>query len=552
VITSQQELEAPSDAPEPTPAGSPPHLAGTMVRGVILVVLLLLVVPAIIGSGDRLAEPGVMLVLLAEILVVVATLVYWLVTVGAPAPWLARRLRVTPDRFLIAVGAATAVFAVLALAWFHAQLTHQRSPLAQFDLRAIASAQRLVAQHNLMEKLNRYGQKGMLAIPFLLVIAAVVTGAFRSAVLLASTVFISIFLLEALKVAPAPPLNSLGQLTYYNTQWPSGHASIQGAVALGMVLWWWGAGLPRPSLVAAVVVPIAALTGYSRAFLGIHLLSEVLSGWVVAALSASVVLVADRVIRPRIRVHGPSRPWLVILAAVGALVVSGFAVSSLHLGRGPGFGFGGHHGGPPHDFNSDTGPPRDFPSFVDTSRPLEPTQLASASPAAVVAPVPRYSETLLGNHVMPVGVVVVANSDALHAAFEHAGWTNAKLSSQATTFVDSRTPDAVFTLESSSPTKTHVAQVWQLPLQTPNGCPVWAVTAAQDAGKKVSWPALLPERHIASGVDGERDALVKELELGGFVDLGQVQAGNPVHGSGSAGSYVTDGKVSVVRQFDCG
>jgi membrane-associated phospholipid phosphatase len=549
-VISQEELAAPPDAPEPTPSGgSPAHFAGTIVRLVILVILALIVVPAVIANGDHFAAPGPTLVILAEIAVIVATMVYWLATVGMPSQWLTRRLRLTPDRFLIAAGSITAVFAVLALAWFHGQLTHQRSPLAQFDLRAIASAQRLVAQHDLMEKLNRYGQKGMLAIPFMLVIAAVVTGAFRSAVLLASTCFISIFLLEVLKVAPAPPLNSLGQQTFYNTQWPSGHASIQGAVALGMVLWWWGAGLPRPSLVAAVAVPVATLTGYSRAFLGIHLLSEVLSGWVVAMLSASVVLVADRLIRPRLPVHGPRRPWLVVVAAVAALAFSAFAVSSLHLGRGPGFGFGGHHG-PPH--GADNGPPRDFPSFIDTSQPLRPTQLASSSPAAVAAPVPRFSDTLLGGHVMPVGLVVIANAAPFRAAFEHAGWVNQKLSAASTTFVDSRAPDAVVTRTTTSPAEKHVAQVWELPLHAPNGCPVWAVTVAQDAGKKISWPSLAAEQHIESNVDSERDSLAKELTLSGFVDLGRVQAGKAVHGSGAAGSFVTDGKVAVIRQFDCG
>jgi membrane-associated phospholipid phosphatase len=548
VTTSTQDLEAPpDDAPEPTPSGGPAHLAGSMVRGVVLVILLLLVVPAVIVNSDQLAEPGVGLVLLGEIAVVVATLTYWLVTVGAPAQWFARRLRMTPDRFLIAVCAVTAVVAALALAWFHDQLTSQVSPLAQLDLRAVGAAQRLVAQHDLMSQLNRYGQKGMLAIPVMLVLAAFVTGAFRSAVLLGSTVALSIFFLEVLKIAPAPPLSSLGHETFYDTQWPSGHASIQGAVALGVVLWWWGAGLPRPSIVAAVVVPVATLTGYSRAFLGIHLLSEVLSGWVVAALSASLVLVADRVIRPRLPVRGPSRPWLVIVAAVVALGVSGFAVSSLHLGRGPGFGFGGRHGGPPRG-----GPPRDFPSFIDTSQPQTSTLLASANPSAVVAPIARYSETLLGHHVQPVGVAVIGNEKPLRDAFEHAGWTERKLSSVPPTFVDTRTPNFVMERKTSSPAETQIAQVWFLPLEIPNGCPVWAVTVAQDAGTKFTWPALYPEPHIGSGVDSDRDALADGLVLGGFVDLGRVQAGKATHGTGPAGSYVTDGKVAVMRQFDCG
>jgi hypothetical protein len=220
-------------------------------------------------------------------------------------------------------------------------------------------------------------------------------------------------------------------------------------------------------------------------------------------------------------------------------------VSSLHLGRGPGFGFGSRHGGPPRD-----APPRDFPSFVDSSQPQIPTQLASASPSAVVAPIARYSETLLGHHVLPVSVVVVANQDPLRAAFEHAGWTNRKVSSVTPTFVDSRTPDAVLERTTSAPAVTRIAQVWKLPLEIPNGCPVWAVTVAQDAGTKWTWPALYPEHRIASRIDSERDALADELVLGSFEDLGRF-SGKPAHGSGPAGSYVTDGKVALIRQPAC-
>ena len=94
--------------------------------------------------------------------------------------------------------------------------------------------------------------------------------------MMASTVALTGIFLSFLKTYPPPPLAALGQLQNYNTQWPSGHSAVQMSVALGMILWWWGAGLPRPSIVAGIVTPIAVLVGYSRAFLGIHWLSEVL------------------------------------------------------------------------------------------------------------------------------------------------------------------------------------------------------------------------------------------------------------------------------------
>ena len=101
--STRPDLEVPPTGTEPetAPPTGPAHLAGSMVRGVALVVLLLLVVPAVVVNGDRLAVPVIALMVLAEIAIAVAAMVYWLVTVGAPAPWLARRLRMTPDRFLI-------------------------------------------------------------------------------------------------------------------------------------------------------------------------------------------------------------------------------------------------------------------------------------------------------------------------------------------------------------------------------------------------------------------------------------------------------------------
>jgi undecaprenyl-diphosphatase len=91
---------------------------------------------------------------------------------------------------------------------------------------------------------------------------------------------------------------------------------------LGVVLWWWAADLPRPSIIAALVVPVAVVVGYSRAFIGIHWLSEVLAGWLVATVAAAVVLAADRLVVPRLNLLPAARRGPVLAAGVVAVAVA--------------------------------------------------------------------------------------------------------------------------------------------------------------------------------------------------------------------------------------
>lgn len=533
------------------------RVPATVVRVVLLLVLALVVAPAVVADGDALAVPAVALVLLAGIAVAIVGLVYWLVTVGVPAQWVARRLHATPDRVVIAGACVLGATAIAGLGWFRLELRHRRTPLSQLDLRAAATAARLGGEHHLMETLNTVGIRSMLVLGALLVVAAIATRAFRSAALLAATVAVGGGLVELLKSSPLGPLPGLGLVPTTSTSWPSGHAALQCSLAFGVVLWWWAAGLPRTSVVAAVVLPAAVLVGYSRAFLGIHLLSDVLAGWLVAIVAAAIVVGADRLLASRRSFPTPPVRWRVLAAGIAALLLAAVTVGvDRHI-----------HDRAPREFS-------DITSGAHTYRgvPVEPNRLPSADPAAVLAPLPRSSVTLLGRRALPVGLVVVARGD-LGAVMRQGGWTPAPVLSPdrlprdlwsgfaswtglvgrvganepiEPTFFDARVPDDVVRRRGAD------AELWQLPVVTPGGCSVWAVTTAREQRTVVTWRSLFPRRRIAPTIDRERDALAGALAATGTMhDLGRFDFSAPTRGTGARGAFVTDGKVALLGQPGC-
>jgi hypothetical protein len=367
-------------------------------------------------------------------------------------------------------------------------------------------------------------------------------------------------LVEVLKTSPRQPMPALGVVAPHVTSWPSGHAALQGSLALGVVLWWWAADLPRPSILAVLVVPFAVLVGYCRAFLDLHVLSEVFAGWMVATIAAATVLAADRLVVPRLNLLPAARRWPVFVAGVLAFAVTAVSVHSVHR----------FHDRGPRNF-----PPGAFGIFRDFDEPTtQPTRLAAVDPASVLGPLPRYTETLLGGHVQPVGLVVVADADRLRAALAREGWRPADVVTPkdlapswwsgirgetkagdpvAPSFYDTRAPDLVLRRPAGGDGEyEYETQLWELPLTTAGGCTVWAGTASIHDRTQWDWSRLYPARLGGRQIDDERDALARALTADGrFDDLGRFAFATPGKGSGAAGSYVTDGRVALLRQPGC-
>jgi len=541
-------------------AGARRAIWGTIVRIVVLALLVAVVVPALIANGDALAVPVVALAALAATAVIVVGLVYWLLTRGIAGQWLARRAHVTPNAVLGGGAIVVAVLSVAGLVWLRTQDDRTNSALGQLDLRAIATATRLVGERDLMESLNQTGIRTMVLLGGLLVLAAVAVGSFRSAALLAGTMGIAGVLVEVLKTSPRQPTPALGVVEPHVTSWPSGHAALQVSLALGVVLWWWAADLPRPSILAVLVVPFAVLVGYSRAFLDLHVLSEVIAGWMVATIAAATVLAADRLVVPRLNLLPAARRGPVFVAGILAFAVTAVSVHSVHRF---------------HDRGPENFPPGAFGIFRDSDESTtQPTRLAAVDPASVLGPLPRYTETLLGGHVQPVGLVVVADADRLGTALEREGWRAADVVTPkdlapswwsgirggtkaddpvAPSFYDTRSPDVVLRRPSGGDGENeYETQLWQLPITTAGGCSVWAGTTSLHDHTEWDWTRLYPVRLDAPRIDDERESLARALAGDGpFDDLGRFAFSAPGSHSSAHGSYTTDGKVALLRQPGC-
>ena len=98
---------------------------------------------------------------------------------------------------------------------------------------------------------------------------------------------------------------------------PSNHATIAGAIAIGVLIAW-----PRLGLVS---VPIGLLAAYSRVFVGVHYPHDVVVGFLMGVTVTAIVMVS--LVRPvtilvgRLREHPRARVLLVKAAGPGAVTV---------------------------------------------------------------------------------------------------------------------------------------------------------------------------------------------------------------------------------------
>ncbi len=158
----------------------------------------------------------------------------------------------------------------------------------------------------------------------LVAIGLAVALSYRRAVVflaMATTSAVIVSLLKSTVGRVRPPLgaSSLGSLA-----WPSGHSAGALTFALGAAIALRHFGRRSALVTAIILVPAALLVGYSRIFLSVHWMTDVLAGWTVSLLAIGFGLAIDTKLdnSPRSR---PAVAYGAVLLAVSLMATVGMS-----------------------------------------------------------------------------------------------------------------------------------------------------------------------------------------------------------------------------------
>lgn len=344
------------------------------------------------------------------------------------------------------------------------------------------------------------------------------------------------------RVRPEGPIPAILEKSY---SFPSGHAT--GVVAFyGCLAYFyirngssWKIRIGALGAAAIVVV----LVDFSRLYLGVHYLSDVLAGNMVGLtiLLFAISLTEWRQWERRLPMSNIS---LVPAGAVGAAAVLLVAFSLTF---------------------------RPLP-WKEAVKKAEPVSIGSESVLSLFEErrLPRYTETLVGTPQEPLNFILVGREQCMLSAFKDAGWVKSESISFSSTLklmkaalLNEAFPSAPiipsfyngfphdFGLQKVTGAGTvrsrHHARLWKLNYESDSG-PIFAGTASLDTG--IKWGIA---HSIDPAIDIERDLLVSDLEKTGMIahfervpfvlsKIGKNFAGDP---------FFTDGKIIMIKMNRC-
>ncbi len=192
-------------------------------------------------------------------------------------------------------------------------------------------------------------------------------------------------------------------------------------------------------------------------------------------------------------------------------------------------------------------------------------------PGKLFDTLPRYSDTLLGNHTEPINIIVVGKKDVIDDAFTKSGWiypgtiTLSNLWGAAVASIkntqDLRAPITPMfwnTLPNTSayfkPTpqnsvrERHHIRLWNSGIQTTDGDTILFGAASFDKGIKLKSAIIIPTHIIDPAIDKEREYVKQSLESTGLVErVIPFAIVEPTLGKNIVGdTFFTDGKSVVI------
>jgi len=326
---------------------------------------------------------------------------------------------------------------------------------------------------------------------------------------------------------------------------PSGHAAMAAALyGFAVYCLWRGASTlgKRLNLLFAGIFLVAAI-GFSRLYLGVHYLSDVLGGYLLGTLWLIIGVCMSEWSFHKKAFPGPPPFGAAAAKAATAGMLIVCAAYYVHTGLG-------------YSPAAYVPPPRPETVVAEADIPGLPDRL-----------LPKYTGNILGDRQQPLSMIVIGQGETkLGEAFAKAGWTRAEplrigtllkwigaLASDAgyasapvsPSFWDGRVNDHSFEkpTEKGTSRQRHQARFWKADLRTPDGDAVFVGTAVLDSGLK--WGLLY---RIGPDIDAERDAVLRDLLAAGAAASAGLQGFvPPMKGRDSFGDpFSTDGRIAVI------
>lgn len=224
-------------------------------------------------------------------------------------------------------GRWTAAASVIVLVLLHLWIRYTRPEFAGLDASVLAFADRgrLPGSGGVLAAISlATGTVSLGLATGLVAIGLAVAFSYRRAMLflaMATSSAVIVTLLKSVVGRIRPPLgaSSLGSLA-----WPSGHSAGAMTFALAAAIALRHIGRKSGLITAIILVPAALLVGYSRIYLSVHWLTDVLAGWAVSLLAVGLGLAIDTKMDDFSRSR-PAVAYGAVLLAVSLMVTVGMS-----------------------------------------------------------------------------------------------------------------------------------------------------------------------------------------------------------------------------------